>query len=149
MFCVPEITRPGARTNTQPVLTVTVLFTDVPHTLEALRQAALLGSSLHASLRILMPVVVPYPLGLSESPVDSSVLQRRLNTVAEGIAIPTQINIVHCRDRAEAVEKCLEPHSIVVVCWRRRWLLDKTARLAERLTTLGHHVIAARTAKGD
>jgi hypothetical protein len=149
MYCAPATTRPGTKEISGPVLTVTVLFTDVPHTLAALRQAAGLGSSLHASIRILMPIVVPYPLGLSESPVDSRILHRRLTTVAKGVGIPTWINVVYCRDREETIEKCLDPHSIVVVCWRKRWLFNTTGRLAKQLTMLGHHVIAAETAKGD
>jgi hypothetical protein len=44
------------------LLMLNVLFTDVSHTLVAIRQAASLGRSLHASLRVLMPIVVPYIL---------------------------------------------------------------------------------------
>jgi len=142
-------TRPDIAEISRPLLTVTVLFTDVPHTLSALRQAASLGSSLHASLRILMPIVVPYPLPMSEPPVNERVLRRRLVTVAEGVGLPTRIDIVYCRDCAEAVENYLEPHSVVVVCWRKRWLFDRIGSLANHLSRLGHHVIAAQRAKGN
>lgn len=129
-----------------------MLFTDVSHTLTALRQAADLGDSLHASIEILMPVVVPWPLPLSEPPVDTAVLRRRLMTKAgsAGVAgVPVRINLVHCRDRNEAIEKRLGLRSIVVMCWRPRWLFDPTMRFARRLARLGHHVIAAHPAKGD
>jgi hypothetical protein len=143
MNSAPVTTRVSAEEASRPLLTVTVLFTDVAHTLSALRQAASLSGSLHASLRILMPIVVPYPLDLADSPVRTKTLCRRLLTIAEGVGIPTRINMVYCRDRNEAVERCLEPHSIIVVSWRKRWLFDRTSRLTRRLTRLGHHVIAA------
>jgi hypothetical protein len=149
MYSAPATPRTTAGETSRPALTVTVLFTDVPHTLTAVRQAASLGSSLNASLRILMPVIVPYPLALSEPPVDCRILHGRLRTVAEGADIPTRIDVVYCRDRAEAAEKCLEPHSVVVVCWRKRWLFDSNAGLVKRLSRRGHHVITARRAKGD
>jgi hypothetical protein len=132
----------------QASLTVTVLFTDVPHTLDALSHAAVLSGNLNAKLRILVPVIVPYPLDLEEAPIDQRHLERRLTTVANGVGIPTRLNVVHCRDREQAVEKCLEPHSIVVIGWRRRFLFDRTARLARRLRKLGHHVVIAGIRKG-
>lgn len=141
--------RPETGEVSRPLLTVTVLYTDVRHTIAALRQAAGLGRGLHASLRILMPVVVPYPLQLSEPPVDCRIVHRRLATVAEGVDMPTRIDTVYCRDLGVAVEKSLPPQSIVVVCWRRRRLFDKTRRLTQWLTALGHNVIAPPFAKGD
>ena len=143
MLCVPSMMKAGSEEASRPLLTVTVLFTDVMHTLSALRRAAILGRSLHASLRILMPIVVPYPLALSESPVDSRILQRRLTTIAEGTGIPTRIHVVYSRDRDEAVKKCLTPNSVIVMGFQRRWLFDRTASLARKLTKLGHQVIAA------
>jgi hypothetical protein len=130
-------------------LTVTVLFTDVPHTLDALSHAATLTGNLNATLRILAPVVVPYPLPLTEAPVNRRHLERRLTTVANGVHIPTRITIVHCRDSAQAIEQCLEPHSIIVIGWRKRWPFDRTAPLIKRLTNLGHHVVIAPPRKGD
>jgi hypothetical protein len=149
MQFVPATTRPVASEESRSTLTVTVLFTDVPHTLSALREAAKLGNRLHASLQILMPVVVPYPLELMDSPVHSRFLQRRLVTVVEGAGIPTRIHIAYCRDRDEAVKRSLPPNSIVVVCWRRFPLFDSMQRLTKCLTKLGHHVVAAPMVKGS
>jgi hypothetical protein len=118
-----------------------VVYTDVRHTLTALRHASQLGNSLHASLRIVVPVVVPYPLDLASPPVDSRIVSRSLKTVANGTRIPTLIHFLYCRDRENAVERSLQPHSIVVICWRKRWLFDRTSGLARRLATLGHQVV--------
>jgi hypothetical protein len=113
--------------------TITVLFTDVPHTLDALRLAATLGNGLAARIRILVPVVVPWPLTLAEAPISHAHLMRRLTTIAEGAAIPTHIVVVNCRDRERAIEGSLDPNSIVSIGWQRRWLFDATGRLVERL----------------
>jgi hypothetical protein len=128
---------------------MTVLFTDIPHTLDALRLAAALGHGLNAKIQILVPVVVPWPMDLAQTPVSHAHLERRLTTTANGAAVPTRIQIVHCRDREEAIEQSLGPHSIVIVGWRRRRLFDRTGRLVKRLRALGHHVVSAGTGKGD
>jgi hypothetical protein len=145
MQCVPFATSPVAGRENQTTLAVSVLFTDVPHTLTALRHAGTLSSSLHASLRILVPVVVPYPLDLSASPIDSRYVCRRLTTLAEAGGVPTRIEIVNCRDRGEAVEKALAPHSIVVMYWRKRRFFDRTSALARKLSALGHQVVVVRS----
>lgn len=145
MYCVSVATKPVVDGDYQATLAVTVLFTDVPHTLAALRHAGELGSSLHASLRILVPVVVPYPLDLSHSPIDSRYACRRLTTITRGVGIPTRVELVHCRDREEAVEKTLQPHSVVVMCWRKRRFFDRTSRLVRRLSACGHHVVVVRS----
>jgi hypothetical protein len=148
MLCAQAPSAPSAREAAPAAVTVTVLFTDVPHTLDALRLAATLGRGLDSKIQILVPVVVPWPLALTEPPVSPVHFERRLTTIANGTSVPTRISIVHCRDRAEAIESCLEPHSIVVIGWRRRRLFDKTRRLAERLKALGHHVVTAAATKG-
>jgi hypothetical protein len=137
-------TRPDVGASNGPEITVNVLYTDERHTLAALEQAARLGKSLHASVRILMPSVVPFPRQLSDPPVDTRVLSRGLAAAARRTDLPTLIETVYCRDRNEAVEKSLAPRSIVVICWQRRWFFDATQRLARRLAALGHHVIASR-----
>jgi hypothetical protein len=144
MSWVPVAIRPAASPEHQAELAVTVLFTDVPHTLAALRRAGALSSSLHASLRILVPVVVPYPLDVAASPVDTHHVCRRLSTVAEGVSIPTRVEIVQCRDRDEAVERSLTPNSVIVMCWRKRWFLDPCSRLARKLSASGHQVVVVR-----
>jgi hypothetical protein len=149
MHCVPAPTRPAASEGIQPSLTVTVLFTDVLNTLNSLCHAATLSGNLNASLRILAPVVVPYPLALTQAPVNKRYLERRLTTVANGARVPTRIDIVYCRDRVQGIEQCLEPHSIVIIGWRKRWPWDTTARLVKRLIKSGHHVITAAAREGD
>ena len=147
-----EITMQVERTATGPdvdvfngsQITVNVVYTDEPHTLVALEKAAGLGRSLQASVRILLPSVVPFPRQLSDPPVDTRVLSRGLAAAARRIDSPTLIETVYCRDRDEAVVKSLAPRSIGVICWHRRWFFDSTQRLANRLGALGHHVIAPR-----
>jgi hypothetical protein len=123
MYCESAATRPPSGTESPSTLDVTVVYTSVSETATALERAGELGSRLHASLQILVPVVVPYPLDLASPPVDGRIATRRLKTVANGTGIPTLIHFVYCRIREEAVERSLPPHSIVVICWRRRWAL--------------------------
>jgi hypothetical protein len=146
MYSTPITTSPPAVcTENASTLSVTVLFTDVPHTLAALRHAGALSCSLHAWLRIVVPVVVPDPLDLTSSPSASKVVCRRLTTVVQGFGIPTLVNVVYCRDREEPVKKSLDKHSIVVICWRKKWIFDPMRGLARRLTKLGHQVVVVRS----
>jgi hypothetical protein len=92
-------------------------------------------------LRILVPVVVPYPLELGRPPVDRATMVRRLRTIASGIDVPTTIEMIHCRDREQALEQALAANALAVIGWRRRRFLDPVAGLVEKLRKKGVHVV--------
>ncbi len=116
-------------------LRITVLFTDVKHTLTALRSAANLACDLNATIRILYPYAVPYPLSVGHPPVGREFLARQVRTIANGCSIPTQIDVCLCRDAESIVLRLLEPHSIVVLGSKRKW--------ARFLSRNGHYPITA------
>jgi hypothetical protein len=125
----------------QSALEITVLYTNVGPTLTALRRAAFLARDLGATIRILNVRIVPYPLPLEHPPVDRDVLSRNISTLADGLPIPTRIQICFGRDVADSILQSLSPNSIVIVGASTRWWRTKEQRLARQISRHGHQVI--------
>jgi hypothetical protein len=104
---------------------VVVLHTSVPETLAALKTAARLAGGLMARIRLLVIQVVPYPLPLDRPAVALPFTQRRFHTIAEGVAIETNVDIHLVRDRDLALESLLEPHSTIVTGGKRLKKLER------------------------
>jgi hypothetical protein len=126
---------------------VVVLHTSVKETLEALKTAAKLADGLSARIRLLVLEVVPYPLPLDQPQVALPFTQRRFRTLAQNASIETNVDVHLVRDPDKAIESVLEPRSVVVMGapkskWSRLWP-NTHARVAKRLTRLGHQVIHA------
>jgi hypothetical protein len=126
---------------TQSALEVTVLYTKIRPTLTALRRAASLARDLGATIRILTVQVVPYPLPMEEPPVDAKTITKPIQTLVDGDAIATRIEICLGRDLLESLLASLAPASIVVIGAKRRWWPAREKRLAKKLRHHGHHVI--------
>ena len=122
-------------------LHVSVLFTDVPATLEALNKAAKLSAGLNAEIELLAPEEMPYPLPLDQHPVRREYAARRLRAITGRINAPLRIHVIYCRDRTAAVRRYLKRKSPLVVAWRRRWFFDATSHLVRALRREGYHVI--------
>jgi hypothetical protein len=135
--------RPEPQALSQRDLEVTVLYTTIKGTLEALKTAADLAEGLGARIRLLVPQVVPYPLPIDEPPVVTRRLARQFRTLALDSRIPTRIEIRLCRDRWEMLEHSLRPGSLVVLGGRHRWWPTPERRLAKKLTERGHQVAFA------
>jgi hypothetical protein len=146
-FVEPTETTPpralGARR--EEVLNVFVIFTSVDATLQALKRAGNLAHQLHGRIMLVAPQVVPYPLPLTSPPVLLDWNERRLRVIADQSEVETIVRIYLCRDRWQALEHLLRPHSIVVVGGRKRWWPTRESRLARRLHHAGHEVIFAKT----
>ena len=126
-------------------LSLTVLFTTVPGTLNALRKAAQLAYELQAGIRILVPHVVPYPLALNEPRVNPEFRLRHFRALCEQERIDTRLDVRLCRDARECIHAVLFPHSLVVIGGRQRqWPLSYEKRLVRSLTKAGHEVISVR-----
>jgi hypothetical protein len=132
-------------------LAVTVLYTSIRPTLAALRQAGLLARDLGASIRILNVRAVPYPLPLDKPPANSEVLAGNIRTLADGLRIPTHIEICHGRDVVDALLQSLHPNSIVLIGAgaRRTWWPSKERRWAKQLNQHGHHAIVVTGPASD
>ncbi len=123
-------------------LSITVLFTGVRGTLDALQHAARLASQLQARVRILVPYVVPYPLPIDKATVDPRFRLREFITRCEEQPVETRIEICLCRDVRQCICDRLLPNSLVVVGGRRSWWpLGFEKRLARNITNAGHQVV--------
>lgn len=123
-------------------LSLTVLFTTVAATLEALREAAQLAFQLGAQIRILAAQAVPYPLPLEKPPIDPDFRMRQFYTVCEQESIDTVIDIRLCRDALPCIHQALPPNSLVMIGtssgMRARW---RERRMIRSLRRAGHHVV--------
>ena len=126
-------------------LGVVVVFTSVEPTIQALRKAGVLASSLHARITLVVPQVVPYPLPLTSPPVLLDFSERRFRAIAEESPVDTTVRLYLCRDQMETLGAVLASHSLIVVGGRRRWWPTWEERLARRLRRAGHEVIFTET----
>jgi hypothetical protein len=125
----------------QSKLELTVLYTGLPGTLGALREATELACGLNARIRLLVPQVVPYPLSLENPPVLLEFNQRRFQAIAAEQAIETRVEIFLCRDVDALLGEVLPHGSAVLIGGRKRWWRTAEERLARRLRRWGYETI--------
>lgn len=102
-------------------LSITIVFTNVGATLEAVKTGAQLAGELGAKIRILVPSVVPYPLDLNRPHVPPFFRLRRFNTFCEKHAIETAIDVRLCLIAQSCIEEALDPHSLVLIGCSKSW----------------------------
>ena len=137
---------PARRFVASPVRTseVNVIFTTPRGTLAAMRVAAALSKTNGASVRLIDPRIVRYPLraagyALAAAP-EVSIEQRERERViaAAGVAVDVQVYV--CGHPANAARVALRPHSLVVMGGRRSWWPTPLERLQRMLESEGHIV---------
>jgi hypothetical protein len=135
----------GANASASPqaeALALTVLFTNVHETLAALHEAARFAHQLGARIRILAPLVVPYPLPLDKPRVDPQFRLRQFRTLCEQEPIETWIDAPLCRDALQVIQESLEPHSLVLIGGNEGWNpFGFRRRLVTDLRKAGHQPI--------
>jgi hypothetical protein len=143
----PATGRPARpiRESADQKLNISVVFTSVESTLIALKEAGNLANSLGASIMLLVPQVVPYPLDLETPPVLVEFNENRFRVIAKQSPVETSVQIYLCRDRFEALTAVLKPGSIVVLGGKKRWWPTEDQRLARRLGRAGYEVIFKET----
>jgi hypothetical protein len=133
-------------------LDVTVVFTKVPATLQALKIAAELAHNLNGRIRLLVPQVVPFPLPLEKPAVSAEFNRRRLQTLASQGSIDTRVEVWLCRDRYDALCQALEPKALVVMgarpSWLPNWWPTAEKALVRKLRRRGHQVILVDSRRG-
>ena len=122
-------------------LEVNVICTDKEETLAALRAAGGLACNLHATIQLLVPQLVPYPLDIDTPAVARDFTARKFQTLADGQRVPTSVQVILCRERESAWKQALKPHSLVVIGCRKHWWKPTESRLAQALRRQGHEVI--------
>jgi hypothetical protein len=143
----PAAGRPESPTveEAESKLNISVVFTSVESTLAALKHAGAMAGSLGARITLVVPQVVPYPLPLSTPPVSHDFNERRLTVIAGQSRVETKVAVYLCRDRMQALQGVLKPHSLVVVGGRKRWWPSPEELLAKTLRRAGHDVIFSET----
>jgi hypothetical protein len=121
--------------------TIHVVFTTASATTTALRAARELASQMDARLVVLIPEVIPFSLPLNCPPVAPRFVEDKIRTLAEGLPDDLEVRILVCRDRAEALNRTLQPKSLILMCGRERRWLNADASLARTLRRNSHHVI--------
>ena len=141
-----SVLTPGSGTSASAsTLEVNVIFTTVEETLPALRRAGDLAKDLNASIQLLVPQVVPYPLPLECPPAGKEFTARRFRTMVGRHGVATRVQLILCRDKEIALQDKLQHHSLIVIGGRKHWWKTGEPRLARKLRALGHEVIYQRT----
>jgi hypothetical protein len=126
-------------------LEVDVVFTTPEGTLAALRKASELSRDLGASVRLIVPQLVPYACDIDCPPVNVEFIRRRmLGLVLQTMPSEekTTIDIYLCREKEKTLRKVLKPGSLVVIANRRHWWPTEESRLAKALRSNGHQVVS-------
>jgi hypothetical protein len=142
-YLKPETGRPEAPLVDEQDLSlnVTVVFTSLGATLAALKKAGGLADSLGARIRLVVPLVVPYPLSLANPPVPVEFQERRFREIAANSSLAIEVQLYFCRDKLEALKLVLEPHSLIVIGGRTQLWPTREKGLACKLRRAGHEVI--------
>jgi hypothetical protein len=123
-------------------LSVTVPFTTVSGTINALRKAEQLVYQLEACIQIFIAHVVPYPLPIDKPCVDPEFRLSQFRAFCEQAPVETRIDIQLCRDYQECIKDALRPHSLIVIGGCRSWWpMTFEKRLAGNLKRAGHQVV--------
>src|SRR5215472_12916665 len=112
-------------------------------TVAALRMVDALARQLGASVRMLVPQVVPYPLTLQSPPILLDFSEQRFREIALESGVGTMVQIYLCRDKLETLKSVLAARSVVVIGGRKRWWPTAESRLARKLRRVGQEVIFA------
>jgi hypothetical protein len=105
------------------------LFTQTRQRRLPLYLAAEVADHLGATIRILVPQIVPYPCLLEFLPVDPVFRIKDLITTAVGGSVDTYIDVRLCRDAYQGITQSLSPESIILIGGRKRWWLTREQRL--------------------
>ncbi len=125
---------------------IVVLHTHAKGTASALRMAASLGNGLYSRIRLIALRVVPFPLALNTPPVSASFTERAVARLAEDFPEVQRIDVLNCREEADALCCALHPVSIVLLGPPKHWWNRREARLSKALIRMGHTVLSPRQA---
>ena len=130
---------------------INVVFTTLAGTLEAIRVAAALARASGASLRLIDPRLVQYPLraagyALAAAP-DVSFEERERDRVVSEAGMPVEVLVYKCGRTTDALRVALRKHSLVIMGGRRSWLPTRLERLHRSIVRLGHVVTFVNAAR--
>lgn len=116
----------------------------IPYTTQELTRTAVaagerLSAGLEATLRLVRIQVVPYPLSLEQSPVDTHLLLSEMQNCTRGLPVSCEIRLA--RDFREGVVSSLRRHSVVVMGYHPRLWKTSIERFADDLRREGHQLM--------
>ena len=120
-------------------LDLVVPFTTPRLTQDALNAANRLGANLCARIRLVRPIVVPYPLELDEPPVPLEFLRAQGGHFRSSLPLDLEIRLT--RDANNELMVCLRHSSVVILATRKRPWITRTERLARAIRRTGHAVL--------
>jgi hypothetical protein len=121
-----------------------VIFTTPARTLRALRAAQRLAWLRGEPVRLVVMLLVPYPLPLERPPVALEFIEREISLLASLANVKTSVELYLCRERQDVIRDYFQPGSLVVFGGERPgWLCTGERRLARCLTKYGHSVVLA------
>lgn len=127
---------------------VSVVFSDEPGTLAALKAAAVLVGNLGGRIHLIAAQTVPYQLPADRPPVAASFTEQRLLELAGQADVEAVIQVYLCRDKLDLLRRLLPPGSIVVIGGRKHWWPTQEARLCKLLSSRGYRVIFVAVPSG-
>ena len=139
-----EIPKTPSRLGRLAELEIDVVFTSSEATIAALKRASELSRDLGASIRLVVPHVVPYKYPLDRPPVAVGFTRERmLDLVLKGLSADARVTIdlYLGRERQKTLFDVLKPNSLVIIGGRRRWWATEDSRLAKALRSRGHQVV--------
>ena len=128
----------------EPGLLIVVIFTTADATVSALKRAGTLAERLGARISVVYPQVVPFPLPLTNPPVQLDFLEKRFRDIVAESPVDTDVRLYLCRDDVDTLKTVLKPGSIVVIGGRKCWWPTREQRLARKLRKY-HEVIFSET----
>ncbi len=124
-----------------PQLEVNVVYVNHQAALYGVREAARLAASLHARIRLVVPSVVPYPLPLTEPPVQMAHFEQCIQALASEANANISAEIFLCREYRDVARMLPKESLVIVAAQTTAWRFWSGAqRLGRVLAGFGHHV---------
>ena len=130
-----------------PELLLHVVYTTPDATRAGLKAASLLAHDLGATVELLVPHVVPFPLPLHEPTSPAGFLEETISALISGCEVDVQVRVLLCRDREETIPKWLPADAVAIIGRRRRWGPGAFRSLIRAIKRSGHRVVVIDAAR--
>jgi hypothetical protein len=123
---------------------INVIFTTLGGTLKAIRAGAELAKASGASLRLIDPRLVTYPLrsaGYALAMPGLTMAEEERAHVLAAADVPVEVTVYVCGRAIDAARLALRAHSLVIMGGRPSWLPTPLERLRHALESDGHMVM--------
>lgn len=123
-------------------LEVVIPFTTLQDAQRSVQDAEWLCSGLHASLRVIRVLAVPYPLDLDRPLISEAAAGAEMNRLRSDL--PMRGEIWCCREWVAGFLSAIPARSLVILTCRTHWFFSAEKNLCRALKKSGHRVFALR-----